>query len=56
MLEPGGGLDLAQKALRAEHRAKFGVEHLERDRPLVLEVAREVHGGHAAAPELRSST
>ena len=28
------------------------MEHLERDEPLVPDVAREVHGGHAAAPEL----
>ena len=52
MLEPGRGLDLAQEALRAEHRAEFGVEHLERDGPLVPDVASEVHGRHAAAPEL----
>ena len=52
VLEPGRGLDLAQEALRAEHRAEFGVEHLERDGPVVPEVAGEVHGGHAAAPEL----
>ena len=52
MLEPGGGLDLALEALRAERRAELGVEHLERDGPLVPDVAREVHRGHAAAPEL----
>ena len=51
VLEPGRGLDLAQEALRAEHRSEFGVEHLERDGPLVPDVAREVHHGHAAAPE-----
>ena len=31
---------------------ELGVEHLERDRPVVLEVAREVHRGHAPAAEL----
>ena len=49
--EPGRSLDLAQEAIRAEHRSEFGVEHLERDEPLVPEVASEVHGRHAAAPE-----
>jgi hypothetical protein len=28
------------------------VEHLERDRPVVLEVPVEVNGGHAPTPEL----
>ena len=31
---------------------QFGVQHLEGDRPVVPEVAGEVHGGHAAPPEL----
>ncbi len=51
VLEPGCRLDLAQEAIRAEHRSEFGVEHLEGDGPLVPEVASEVHGRHAAAPE-----
>ena len=31
---------------------QLGMEHLERDRPVVLEVAGEVDRGHAAAAEL----
>ncbi len=30
---------------------EFGLEHLDGDLALVLEVVREVHGGHAAVPE-----
>jgi hypothetical protein len=43
--------DLAQEALWAEHRSEFGMEHFECDEPVVPDVAREVHGGHAATPE-----
>ena len=52
MLQPGGELDLAQEALRAERGGELGVEHLERDRAVVLEVVGEIDGGHAAAAEL----
>ena len=52
VLEPGGELDLALEALGAERGGQLGVEHLERDRPLVLEVAGEIDGGHAPAAEL----
>jgi hypothetical protein len=52
VLEPASGRDLAPEALRAERGAEVDVEHLERDRPVVLAVVREVHGGHPAAPEL----
>jgi hypothetical protein len=51
VLKPGRRLDLAQEAIRAEHRSEFGVEHLEGDGPLVPDVASEVHGRHAAVPE-----
>ena len=52
MLEPGGELDLALEALGAEAGGELGMEHLERDRPVVPEVLREVDRGHAPAPEL----
>ena len=52
MLEPGGHADLAQEALGAERGGELGVEHLERDRAVVLEVVREIDRGHAAAAEL----
>ena len=52
VLEAGGDGDLAQEALGAERLAQLGVEHLERDRPVVLEVVDQVDRGHAAPAEL----
>ena len=52
MLQPGGDADLALEPLRAERRGQLGMEHLERDRPVVPEVPGEPDGGHAAAAEL----
>ena len=52
VLQPRGELDLAEEALRPERQGKLGVEDLERDPAVVLEVAREPDRGHAAAAEL----
>ena len=52
MLQPGGEPDLALEALGAERRGQLGMEHLERDRTVVPEVAGEIDRGHAAAAEL----
>ena len=52
MLEPRGGLDLAEKAFAANHRAEFGMQDLDGDLAGVLEVFGEVDGGHAALAEL----
>ncbi len=52
MLQLGRELDLAQEALGAERGGELGAEHLERDQPLVPQVAREIDRGHAALPEL----
>ena len=52
MLEAGGELDLAEKALGPERGGELGVEHLDGDRAVVLEVAGELDGGHAPATEL----
>ena len=52
MLQRGRHANLTQKPLGAEHRAELGVEHFERNAALVLLVAREKHGGHAAASDL----
>ena len=52
MLEPGREPDLALEPLRAERRRELGMQDLERDQAVVLEVAREVDGGHPAAAEL----
>ena len=52
VLEPGGELDLALEALGAERGGQLGMEDLERDRPVVLQVVGEIDRGHAPAPEL----
>ena len=52
MLQVRGDPDFAQEALAAERRGEFGMQHLERDLPIVLEVVGEEDGGHAAPAEL----
>ena len=52
MLEPRGELDLAEEAVGPERHGQLGVQHLERDRAVVLEVAGEEDGRHPAAAEL----
>ncbi len=52
MVEPRGEPDFTQESLRFQRAAGFGVQHLERDQPVVLEIAGQVDGGHPAPPEL----
>jgi len=52
MLEVGRETDLALEAFSAERCGEIRVQDLERYRPLVLDVAREVDGGHPAVPKL----
>ena len=52
VLEPGREADLAKEALGAESGGELGVEDLEGDGAVVLEVAGEEDGGHATAAEL----
>ena len=52
MLEAGGQADLPLEPFGAERDRQLGVQDLEGDVAVVLEVAREVDRGHAAAPEL----
>src|SRR5439155_17435790 len=52
VLEPGGELDLALEALGPKRTREIGVQHLERDRPVVSQVLGGEHGGHPAPPEL----
>jgi hypothetical protein len=52
MLQTGGGLDLPHKALGAERMGQLLMQDLEGDRPIVPNVARQVHRGHPTAPEL----
>jgi hypothetical protein len=52
VVEPGGKMDFAEKALRAQARGELGVRDLERQRPRVLEILHQVHRGHATTAEL----
>ncbi|CAA9302889.1 MAG: hypothetical protein AVDCRST_MAG40-471, partial [uncultured Gemmatimonadaceae bacterium] len=47
-----GDLDLAQEAVGADPAHEVRPQHLHGDRAAVPQVLGEVHGGHAAAPEL----
>ena len=51
VLEVGGGGDLAQEPLGADDRGQLRPEHLDRHLAVVLEVLRQVDGGHAAGAE-----
>ena len=52
MLEAGGDLDLGEEAVAADDGAQLGVQDLDGDLAVVLEVLGEVDGGHAALAEL----
>ncbi|HET8625532.1 MAG TPA: hypothetical protein VFM14_18370 [Gemmatimonadales bacterium] len=52
VLELGGDLDLAKKALGAEQRGEVRVQDLHRDFAVVLQVLGEVDRSHAAGPQL----
>ena len=51
MLEPGGEPDLALEPVIAE-AGETGVQDLQRHRPVVAEVERQIDGSHAAPAEL----
>ncbi len=52
MIEAGGDRDLTQESIGAERGGDLRSQHLEGDRPIVLQVMREIDGRHAAAPQL----
>ena len=52
MLQVGRRLDLGEEPLGAHDGGQLGLEHLERDLPLVPEVFGQVDRGHAALAEL----
>ena len=56
VLQVGGGLDLAEKTLGADHRGELGSQHLDGDFAIVLEVLCEVHRGHATGAQLPLET
>jgi hypothetical protein len=52
MLESGGEVDFAPKAIGAQDGGQLGAEDLQGNRAVVFEVLGEVDRGHPAAPEL----
>ena len=52
MLQPGHQPDLPQEPVGAELRGEGGLQHLERDDPVVAEVAGPVDHRHPAVPDL----
>ncbi len=52
VLQVGGGADLGQEALAAHHGGQLGLEDLEGDPAVVLQVLGQVDRGHAALAEL----
>ena len=54
MLELCRDPDLAQEPLGADRGGELGLEHLDGDRPVVLEIVGQIDGGHPARPSSRS--
>ena len=52
MLQARRGANFAQEPFAAERGTEIGMQHLYRDITIVLEIVREVHGGHASGAEL----
>ena len=51
VLQAGGELDLGQEPITADNGGELRVQHLDGDLATVLEVLRQVDGGHAALAE-----
>ncbi len=51
VLQTGGDLDLAQKALRAHRHGQLWAQHFERDGSIMFQVTGEIHRGHSAMAE-----
>jgi hypothetical protein len=52
MAEIGGGADLPEKPIGPDGVGQVGLQHLDRDRTLVLEVPSPIHRSHASAAGL----
>ncbi len=52
MLQVGGDAYLADKSFVSQHRRQFGMDHLDGDLAIVLQVLRQLDRRHAAATEL----
>jgi hypothetical protein len=48
MVKPRGDLDLAEEAFGPEARGELGVQNLQCDPAIVLEILRQEHRGHTA--------
>jgi hypothetical protein len=51
MMQAGEQPNLSRESRGTYRRGELGVEHLQRDRPIVPQIAGAVHCGHAAAAE-----
>lgn len=51
MLEIRRDLDLGQKAIGSEHGTQFRIQNLERDLPIMLEIAGQINRGHTAGAD-----
>ena len=52
VLQAGGDADFPEEAVAPDGRCQFGPQDLDGHPSLVLQVLRQVHDGHAPAPEL----
>ena len=52
MLQGGGEADLAEETVDPDGAGELGAEHLDGDRPLVPEIARQPDRGHPAPAQL----
>jgi hypothetical protein len=52
MLQPRGHPDLALEPVGSHRSAELGMEHLECDWTVLLEIVRQIDGRHAASAEL----
>ncbi len=52
MLQTGSEFDLALEPLGTQDRGQLGMQHLQGNRPVMLQVAGQVDRGHAPATEL----
>ncbi len=52
VLQPGGDLDLLDEPVRPDLRRQLGMQHLDRDAAVMLQVFGEEYGGHPPTPQL----
>ena len=52
MLQRRSGLNLHHEPLCTQHGGELGLQHLERDVAIMLEIVREIYRRHAAGAEL----